>query len=82
MAHQALPHNGRSHSSRFSAPTMPARTTAAIPTCETISSGSRVKPARALKVGDELSIQRGNDHFVVIVLALSERRGSASVART
>ncbi len=44
--------------------------------------GERVKPARAIKPGDEVRITRGNDEFVVIVVALRERRGPASLART
>jgi ribosome-associated heat shock protein Hsp15 len=44
--------------------------------------GSRAKPAKLLKLGDTLSIQRGDHKFVVIVLGLSERRGPAKVAQT
>ena len=43
--------------------------------------GNRVKPARAVNVGDTLSIQRGNVAFVVEVAGLSDRRGPASVAQ-
>ncbi len=42
--------------------------------------GVRVKPSRELKVGDRLSIARGPERFDVAVLALSERRGSATLA--
>ncbi|MGF1645299.1 MAG: RNA-binding S4 domain-containing protein [Thiotrichales bacterium] len=42
----------------------------------------RVKPSRAVNVGDTLRIRRGLDEFVVIVVELSERRGPASVAQT
>lgn len=44
--------------------------------------GMRVKPARAVKVADELEIHKDGFKFCVAVLALSERRGSASVAQT
>ncbi|NIP18895.1 MAG: RNA-binding protein [Xanthomonadales bacterium] len=37
--------------------------------------GSRVKPGRALKSGDQLRIQRGEDVFRITVVELSTRRG-------
>ncbi len=40
----------------------------------------RVKPARAVRVGDILHIQRGPDEYVVTVRALGGRRGPASEA--
>ena len=43
--------------------------------------GQRVKPARAVKVGDELSIQRSGVHFVVKVTGLSDKRRSAPEAQ-
>ena len=39
------------------------------------------KPARAVHVGDRLSIRRGEEAFVVDVVALSEQRGPAAVAQ-
>ncbi|WP_266168100.1 RNA-binding S4 domain-containing protein [Dyella subtropica] len=39
------------------------------------------KPAKALHVGDRLKITRGEERLEVEVLALSERRGPASVAQ-
>ena len=42
--------------------------------------GNRVKPAKGVRIGDELSIRKGPYEFVVIVKALSERRGPASEA--
>ena len=42
--------------------------------------GERVKPAKMLKVGDSLSIRNGHFAWEVTVLALGERRGSASEA--
>ncbi len=44
--------------------------------------GSRAKPGRLLKSGDELRIQRGQEEYTIVVLELSSRRGPASVART
>jgi len=44
--------------------------------------GERVKPARSVRVGDELSVRIGDEERVVRVLALSDRRGPAPVART
>ncbi|HTL13984.1 MAG TPA: RNA-binding S4 domain-containing protein [Thermomonas sp.] len=43
--------------------------------------GQRAKPARALRVGDALVVQRGDERFEVEVLALSAVRGPASVAQ-
>ena len=43
--------------------------------------GERVKPARSLRVGDELAIDNGFDTWEVAVLGLSDKRGAAPVAR-
>lgn len=43
--------------------------------------GERVKPARAVKVGDRVTIRRGEDEAEVLVLGLSEVRGPAPVAQ-
>ena len=43
--------------------------------------GQGVKPSRTLKVGDALSIRRGEEVFEVEVRALSDVRGSAPVAQ-
>ena len=43
--------------------------------------GERVKPARSLRVGDELAIDNGAETWEVAVLGLSDKRGAASVAR-
>jgi ribosome-associated heat shock protein Hsp15 len=40
------------------------------------------KPSRALHVGDRMRIRRGEERMEIEVLALSARRGSASVAQT
>ncbi len=42
--------------------------------------GERVKPARALHAGDQLSVRQGPYEVVVVVRALAEKRGPASVA--
>ena len=44
--------------------------------------GNRAKPAKPLNAGDELRIQRGEEELIVTVLAISSRRGPASVAQT
>ncbi len=40
----------------------------------------RVKPARAVHIGDSLDIHRGWQHQTVVVMALSTRRGPATEA--
>ena len=42
--------------------------------------GVRVKPGRTLSVGEELTIRRGEDEFVVTVEDTGDRRLSASLA--
>lgn len=44
--------------------------------------GSRSKPSRAVKLDDELRIKKGSVEFIVTVLALSDKRGPATVAQT
>ncbi|MDQ3205919.1 MAG: S4 domain-containing protein [Pseudomonadota bacterium] len=43
--------------------------------------GQRPKPARAVRVGDELTVTRGEEVFHVAVWGLSDTRGSAPVAQ-
>ena len=43
--------------------------------------GARVKPAKTLLIGDELNVRIGHYRYVIQVLALSNRRGPASVAQ-
>ncbi|HHH47636.1 MAG TPA: RNA-binding protein [Gammaproteobacteria bacterium] len=43
--------------------------------------GSRAKPSREVRVGDELQIRQGFDEKTVIVRDLSDRRGPAPVAQ-
>lgn len=44
--------------------------------------GQRAKPARGVRVGDELKIARGEEMFEIQVAALSDQRGPAATART
>ncbi len=44
--------------------------------------GERPKPAKAVKVGDQLEIRSGPFAFSISVLALSDKRGSATIAAT
>ncbi len=44
--------------------------------------GARVKPSRAIKIGDQLEISKGVERFGITVQLLSDRRGPAPVART
>lgn len=39
------------------------------------------KPSKGVHAGDRLAIRRGEDAFVVDIIALSEQRGSPSVAQ-
>ncbi len=43
--------------------------------------GQDCKPARGVRVGDRLVVQRGEERFEVEVLALSDQRGPAPVAQ-
>ena len=43
--------------------------------------GERYKPARALKLGELLDVDNGSTEWQVRVLALSDKRGPATVAR-
>jgi ribosome-associated heat shock protein Hsp15 len=42
--------------------------------------GARTKPAKHVKVGDMLAVQRGDDALSVRILGLSNHRGPATVA--
>ena len=44
--------------------------------------GQRAKPARAVRVGDALRIDKAGEIFEVLVRGLSDTRGPATVART
>jgi len=43
--------------------------------------GHRAKPGRALKVGDQLTVNRGEEQFEITVMAVTARRGSAPQAK-
>ncbi len=43
--------------------------------------GVRAKPSRSVAVGDELKIRKAGQEFLVVVKALSDRRGPATVAQ-
>lgn len=43
--------------------------------------GATGKPAKAVKSGDRLRVARGEEHYEIDVVALSETRGPASVAQ-
>jgi ribosome-associated heat shock protein Hsp15 len=43
--------------------------------------GARVKPAKEVRLGDELEIRIGQTRWVVVVAGLSDKRGPAPVAR-
>lgn len=44
--------------------------------------GNKVKPARVVQTGDMVSIRQGVIEYTIRILALSEQRGPAVVART
>jgi ribosome-associated heat shock protein Hsp15 len=44
--------------------------------------GERIKPARGVKIDDRLDIDNGATEWEVVVRALADKRGSASVAQT
>lgn len=44
--------------------------------------GERAKPAKAVKVGDVMLVRKPPYEYTLVVRALSEKRGSATIART
>lgn len=54
----------------------------AISSGKVTKNGQRTKPAKALAIGDEVKIKKGEMEQTVAVLGLSIRRGPAVVART
>ena len=44
--------------------------------------GERIKPARAVKIGDQLSVDNGADRWDIEVIQISDQRGPAPVARS
>ena len=43
---------------------------------------ARMKASKLVKVGDQLIISRGTEEFTVDIIALAEKRGSATVAQS
>jgi ribosome-associated heat shock protein Hsp15 len=43
--------------------------------------GQAMKASRGVKVGEQLTVRRGDETFVVDVLGLADKRGSATVAQ-
>lgn len=44
--------------------------------------GARCKPARPLKLGDQVRVSRGQERLEVEVIGLARQRGSATIAAT
>lgn len=44
--------------------------------------GQNCKPSRAVRIGDELAVERSGETFDIKVLGLSDTRGPAQVAQT
>ncbi len=44
--------------------------------------GNKPKAAKEIMVGARIEVSRGSDEYTLVVTALAERRGSASVAQT
>jgi ribosome-associated heat shock protein Hsp15 len=44
--------------------------------------GGRVKPSKEIRPGDRVEVRRGHTEWEVVVAALADRRGPASVAAT
>ncbi|MDT8376097.1 MAG: S4 domain-containing protein [Mariprofundaceae bacterium] len=44
--------------------------------------GERIKPSKQVECGDELTILREHETFIITVTGLAEKRGSATVAQT
>lgn len=44
--------------------------------------GESVKPSRKVECGDELTILRGDERFVITITGVAEKRGSAAIAQT
>lgn len=55
---------------------------AAIESSKVEVGGQAVKPSRGARVGDALRVRRGDEVFEVEILALSDKRGSATIAQT
>ena len=49
---------------------------------EFLATGNRAKPAREVRIGDQLRVETPGGLFEVEVFGLNEKRGSAAVAQT
>jgi ribosome-associated heat shock protein Hsp15 len=54
----------------------------AVESGKVLLNGARVKPAKALKVGDELLVRTPGYEYTLHVAQLSDKRGSATIAAT
>jgi ribosome-associated heat shock protein Hsp15 len=43
--------------------------------------GDRAKPAKSVKPGDEVTVRKPPFQYILVVTAVSEKRGSATIAR-
>lgn len=43
--------------------------------------GDRAKPAKSVKAGDEITVRKPPYQYIVVVKSVSEKRGSATIAR-
>ncbi len=43
--------------------------------------GERIKPARAVKIGEKIIVDNGAEVWEIVVLGISDKRGAAPVAR-
>ncbi|MBL0123228.1 MAG: RNA-binding S4 domain-containing protein [Betaproteobacteria bacterium] len=43
--------------------------------------GDRAKPAKSVKPGDEVTVRKPPYEYILVVTAVSEKRGSATIAR-
>ena len=44
--------------------------------------GERAKPAKSVRPGDDVTIRKPPYEFLLVVMAVSEKRGAATIART
>ena len=56
--------------------------TAAIDAGRVQVNGERIKPAKEIKAGDRIDIAIGHSDFTIAVTAVSDKRGSATLAQT
>ena len=54
----------------------------AISTGKVLLNGLKTKPSRIVNLQDELKIKKGKLSWLIIIISLSDRRGSANIAAT